>query len=429
MKYTSFAAGAVLAASVFYALPAHAQQPDADTAQIAKGAYLARAGDCVACHTAPGGKPFAGGLVIDSDVGRIVSTNITPDRNHGIGAYTEAQFSAALRDGIRSDGAHLYPAMPYSSYSNVTDEDVHALYAYFMKGVAPAADVPAKTVLHFPFSQRWGMVLWNAAFADTRRFQPDPKASAEFNRGAYLVEGLGHCGSCHTPRGIAMQENGSDASSASFLTGGELNGWPVPSLRGSTAASKGFVTWSEAEIVDYLGTGRNAHAAVGGEMKPAVEHSLSYLTDPDLRAIAIYLKGIAARTASTTATAGKTAATTAKLSAARDLTPGERLYLDNCNACHFVGGQGAARVFPSLDGASIVNAESPTGLIRTILGGAATPSTSRSPSILPMPGFAYRLSDQEVADLASFVRSGWTNQATAVTASQVGTIRATLGAH
>jgi len=319
--------------------------------------------------------------------------------------------------------------MPYPSYSKVTDEDVHALYAYFMEGVEPVAFDPPKTALSFPFNQRWAMALWNLVFADTKRFVPDPKESAEFNRGAYLVEGLGHCGDCHTSRGLAMQVKATNASSKSFLAGAELNGWLAPSLRGQTSASKGFSTWSEAEIADYLGSGRNTHAATGGEMKLAVEHSLAYLTDPDLRAISVYLKGIAIKGAAAPASSDKVTATSAKLTAAKDLTLGERLYLDNCGACHFVAGQGAARVFPSLDGASIVNAKNPTGLITTILAGAATPSTERSPSILPMPGFAYRLSDQEVAELASFVRSGWTNHASAVTAKEVAAIRAALGSH
>lgn len=411
------------------ATPVAAPDTPPDATLIAKGAYLARAGDCVACHTAPGGAPFAGGLGLDSDLGRIFSTNITPDKEHGIGAYSEAQFAVALRDGVRADGGHLYPAMPYTAYRKVTDADIHALYAYFMKAVAPVPTAAPKTALGFPFNQRWGMALWNLAFADKGTFQPDPAAAAEVNRGAYLVEGLGHCGSCHTPRGLGMQEKGYDARSDHFLTGGDLDGRAVPSLRTATAASKGISRWSLDEIADYLGSGRNAHASVGGEMTSVVENSLAHLSDADLHAIAAYLKTIgslAPPTASPAADADKAKATTAKLTAAVSLTGGERLYLDNCGACHFVTGAGAARIFPALDGSSLVNADNPTGLLATILGGAATPSTERSPSVLPMPGFAKRLSDEEVATLATFLRSAWSNRATAVTAAQVTAVRAKL---
>jgi mono/diheme cytochrome c family protein len=412
------------------AAPGFAQQSEPnEAALIAKGAYIARAGDCVACHTAPGGEAFAGGLAIESDLGRIFSTNITPDKENGIGAYTEAEFAAALRQGVRADGTHLYPAMPYTAYGKVTDEDIHALYFYFMKGVAAVANRPPETALAFPFNQRWGMALWNYAFATAGGFRPDPAASAEVNRGAYLVEGLAHCGTCHTPRGFGMQEKGYDAGSKRFLAGGDLNGWNVPSLRTATTAAKGFSTWSVDEITDYLGSGRNDHAAVGGEMKSVVDNSLAHLTDADLHAIAVYLKTIVLPSASEAATgpadnSDKAKATTAKLTAAVALTGGERLYLDNCGACHFVTGEGASRIFPALNGSSLVNGRDPVGLLALILGGAATPSTDRSPSMLPMPGFAKRLSDAEVAELATFLRSGWTNHASAVTAGQVATVRA-----
>jgi mono/diheme cytochrome c family protein len=396
-----------------------------DPAQVARGEYLARAGDCVACHTALGGTPFAGGLPIRSDLGTIYSTNITPDREQGIGSYTEAQFSAALREGRRADGTHLYPAMPYPSYSRLSDEDIHALYAYFMEGVAPSANRPPATELGFPFNQRWGMWAWNLVFSPSGAFQPDPKASEEVNRGAYIVEGLGHCGSCHTPRGLGMQEKAYRAGDGPYLAGADLNGWHAPSLQAAGNAARGVAGWSVEEIVDYLGTGRNSRAAVGGEMKSVVEHSLSHLNDADLRAIAVYLKTLGARPAPATTPAADPSGTTARLTRATWLNGGERLYLDNCGACHFVNGQGAARVFPQLDGASIVNAENPTGLIHTILTGAQTPSTERAPSVLPMPGFGGRLSDQEVAELATFLRTGWTNRAPAVTAKQVAEVRRT----
>jgi alcohol dehydrogenase (quinone), cytochrome c subunit len=396
----------------------HAQGLDPETALIQRGGYLARAGDCMACHSVTGGKPFAGGLAIESGIGAIYSTNITPSKRSGIGNYTEAQFSDALRKGIRADGMHLYPAMPYPSYAKITDADIHALYVYFMKGVAPSDEPAPVTKLIFPFNLRWGMSLWNWAFTTNQPFLAPDDASAQVRRGAYLVEGLGHCGSCHTPRGIAMNEKAFDGSDAGFLSGGSLNGWSVPSLRG-------MPKWTRQDIVDYLQTGRNSKAAVAGEMTSVVANSTSYLSDDDLDAIAAYLQTLSARPASSAATP-PASDTAARLTAATHLTLGERLYLDNCSACHAVSGGGAPRVFPRLDGAGVVNAASPDGLIHVILAGAKTPSTAKAPSVLPMPGFADRLSDDEVAELATFVRGGWSNHAAAVDSSEVLKVRATL---
>ncbi len=400
---------------------AHAQS-DEDTL-IKRGAYLARVGDCVACHTVSGKPDFAGGLAIKSGLGTIYSTNITPDKTHGIGNYTEAQFADAVRKGVLPDGTHLYPAMPYPDYAKVTDEDIHALYAYFMKGVPASAEPSPKTSLSFPFNQRWGMSLWNMVFTSDKPFAPPPGATEQIKLGAYLVEGLGHCSSCHTARGVAMQQKADDSSDAKFLAGGNLNGWDVPSLRG-------MPTWSAQDIVDYLATGRNATAAVAGEMTDVVANSTSHMTDSDLQAIAAYLKSLdGGGKPPATADAEAVRQTIAKLTGAKDLTLGERLYLDNCAACHFVNGQGATRVFPRVDQASVVVAKNPTGLVNVILHGAQTPSTDRAPSVLPMPGFAQRLDDEETAALATFVRQAWTNRAAAVSASQVAEVREQAAEH
>ncbi len=393
-----------------------------DAALIQRGEYLARAGDCIACHSAPGKPAFAGGLPIDSGHGLIYSTNITPDPAHGIGRYTEAQFADALRHGKRADGQHLYPAMPYPSYAKVSDEDVHALYVFFMKGVKPAAVTPPATDLSFPFSQRWAMGLWNWFFTSDQPFRAQAGWNQQVTRGAYLVEGLGHCGSCHTPRGFAMNEKADRSDQARFLSGGELGGWEVPSLRG-------LPHWTDKDIVDYLQTGRNRSAAVAGEMAQVVEHSTAHLNEDDLRAMAAYLKTLSPVAERSAAVKPQGATETQrKLTAAVDLTLGERLYLDNCAACHFVTGQGAPRVFPRLDGATVVNADSPSGLLHVILAGASTPSTDKAPSVLVMPGFAQRLDDREVAALASFVRQGWSNQAASVSERQVSRLREHLEA-
>lgn len=393
---------------------------------ISKGAYLARAGDCVACHTSPGGKAFAGGLGIESPIGTIYSTNITPDNDTGIGRWSYGEFERAMRRGIGHDGSALYPAMPYPSYAKVTDQDMKALYGYFMKGVEPVQLVNKANGIPWPLSIRWPLAYWRSLFSplpESTAVTVDAvttDADSSIARGAYLVQGLGHCGSCHTPRALTMQEKGLDDKAPGYLTGTELNGWAVPSLRG-------IEHWTQGEIVDYLGSGRNSTASVAGEMTSVIANSTSHMTDADLHAMAAYLKSLEAGGEVVYQHQPSRSETTArKLTAATDLTLGERLYLDNCGACHFVKGDGAPRVFPRLDGASVINAQNPTALIHVILAGAHTPSTSRSPSILPMPGFADRMNDAEVAQLATFLRQGWSNRAPVVSGEQVQKVRSTL---
>ena len=408
----------LLAALALSGVALQAQAED-EAALIKQGEYLSRLGDCMACHSVAGKAAYAGGLAIESNLGTIYSTNITPDKAHGIGNYSEQQFSDAVRKGVLPDGSRLYPAMPYPDYAKISDADMHALWVYFMKGVKPSSEQPQETKLSFPFSQRWGMRFWNWAFTSDKPFQPIGGASAEVNRGAYIVESLGHCGSCHTPRGLGMNEKSLGSSDKTFLAGGSLNNWDVPSLRG-------MPHWSEQEVIDYLQTGRNDKAAVGGEMKSVIEHSSSHMTDADLKAIAAYLKFLGGNPPLQAYNVQAQQQTEAKLTAAKNLSEGERLYLDNCGACHFVTGKGAPGIFPELDQATIVNAGDPTGLIHTILVGAQQPSTAKAPSTLAMPGFGQRLSDEEVAQLATFVRQGWSNRAAAVTKELVADVRKTL---
>lgn len=393
-----------------------------DAALIAKGEYLARAGDCTACHSIAGGKEFGGGLAIASPMGVIYSTNISPDPDAGIGKYSEQEFADAVRKGVRRDGKQLYPAMPYPDYRGITDADIHALYVYFMKGVQPVAEKAPETSLMFPFSQRWGMLFWNFAFTEDKTFAPRTADSDEINRGKYLVETLGHCGSCHTPRGIGMQEKALNESSSKYLSGGELNGWAVPSLRG-------MPDWSVADITDYLATGRNDFASVGGEMTGVVEHSMQQMTDPDLHAIASYLKSLPSDTPVKNRRVNpqqETQKTADTLTKGHNLNAGQMLYMNNCEACHWTDGNGAKGIFPRLNGGDLVLADNPTGLISIILQGAQTPSTPKAPSVNAMPGFAERLSDEQVAQLASFVRSGWSNDAPAVSPKDVKEVRETL---
>jgi alcohol dehydrogenase (quinone), cytochrome c subunit len=389
------------------------------------GERVAIAADCSACHTAQGGLPFAGGRAIESPFGVIYSTNITPDKQVGIGSYTLDEFRAVLYDGIRKDGTRLYPAMPYANYRKMTEEDVRALYGYVMKDVSPVAIAPLKTNLSFPFNQRWGVRAWAWAALPKAGFKPY-LGDAKLDRGAYLVEALGHCGACHTPRNVIFAEKGYDSRSAAFLTGASLGSWPTADLRASSNATQ---RWSDGELVALLSTGRNTTKAIGGEMALVVEHSLQSLPKDDLDSIVAYLKHIRQERdgSARRALRGEPLATAALLSeASPQLGLGARLYLDNCNACHFVDGRGAPAVFPQLDRNDLVTAPSPDGIVAVILGGTSMPSTAQRPERLAMPDFGWRLSDAEVAALATFVRQSWSNDAADVSAAQVATVRRTL---
>jgi len=399
-----------------------AMAAEIQTVSAEQGEYVARASDCVACHTAKGGKPFAGGRAIESPFGIIYSTNITPSKTAGIGDYTYEQFEQAVRHGRRADGSFLYPAMPYPDYAKITDDDINVLYAYFMQEVKPVDTAAPETDLSFPFSQRWGIRFWNWIGTDGEVFAPDSSKSEAYNRGAYLVQGPGHCGSCHTPRGFGFQQTGFTEAEEDFLIGGDISIWHAPSLRGG--AGGGLQQWSADDIEEYLATGRNQHSAVVGEMTDVIAHSTSYLNEDDLKAISIYLKSLPGSgevTALNKAATDKTAATLDK--AVVGIDSGERLYLDNCGACHFTRGEGASRVFPVLDGNSLINAEDPSGLIHVILAGSRMPSTDKAPEDLAMPGFGWRLSNKETATLATFLRQAWNNKAAAVTAEDVEDVR------
>lgn len=390
---------------------------------VARGEYVMRAANCMACHTAEEGQPFAGGRKIESPLGTIYSTNITPDQETGIGAYTLDEFRASLYDGLRKDGAHLYPAMPYENYRFLSEIDVQSMYQYFMQEVPAVRNEVPKTALKFPFNQRWGLRAWNWLVLQDPEFQPVAD-NAQLNRGAYLVQGPTHCAACHSPRNWLMAQDGVSEQGAAFLTGGVVDGWSVPDLRGKDSVT---AQWSTQQMAHYLATGRNDHATSVGEMALVVKHSLQYLTDEDNLAIAAYLTHLSGSSELGTLSSApqKERTETEKLLTSADpsMPLGPRLYLDNCAGCHFDDGRGAAEIFPALDGNALVNAELATGLIHVILHGAELPSTEQRPARLRMQGHAWRLSDEEVAALATFVRQGWSNQASAVSASAVKPLR------
>ncbi|WP_312328808.1 c-type cytochrome [Stenotrophomonas sp.] len=403
-----------------------AEGPAADAALIERGRYLADAGDCTACHTRPGGKPFAGGLPVASPLGNIYSTNITPDKETGIGAYSLDDFDRALRHGIAADGRTLYPAMPYPSYARVSDDDVRALHAYFLHGdIAPVHEVNRATDITWPLSMRWPLAIWRKTFApdaDAVAFDPSRYSDPQLARGAYLVQGLGHCGSCHTPRGFTLQEKALDESGAAYLAGGQvIDGWNAVNLRGNDA--DGLGRWSTQDIVDTLRTARNAHSAVvGTPMADVVTHSTQKLTDQDLQAIAVYLKQLPASGHDPSRYTASDA-TARKLQAGVNDSRGAELFVDNCAACHRTDAKGYTNVFPSIAGNPTVLADDPTSVIRLLLAGSTLPSTTQRPSNLGMPGFAERLSDKEIAQLATFIRQDFGNQAGAVTPDQAAKVR------
>ncbi|MDK6202815.1 cytochrome c [Oligella urethralis] len=394
-------------------------------ADLATGKYLAVIGNCLSCHTSDPSKPFAGGRAIDTDMGTIYSTNITPDEEHGIGKYSLDEFRAALYDGLRNDGKHLYPAMPYENYRKLSEEDIRAMYAYFQEEVEAINAPNLEPEMKFPFNQRWGIRLWKWINLEKPGFTPPTSDNQLLVRGAYLVQAVGHCGACHSPRNTTMGQKGIDERSQSFLTGAEMGGFTVPALHGKHSA---IAKWSVEDLGLFLSTGRNKHATATGSMAVTIEDALQFQSEDDTLAMSIYLKHLNQDHPSTTALEVKgneKTATELELSKADPkLDLGKRLYLDNCVGCHFVDGKGAPEIFPKLDGNSIVIADNPTSLINILLHGAELPSTELRPARLRMPDFAWRLDDEEVAELATFIRKGWNNKASAVSASQVEKIRA-----
>ncbi|KHL75957.1 alcohol dehydrogenase [Pseudomonas putida] len=399
-----------------------AQADEATDALVKKGEYLARAGDCVACHTAKGGKPFAGGLPMETPIGTVYSTNITPDAT-GIGQYSFEDFDLAVRKGVAKDGSTLYPAMPYPSYARVKDEDMRALYAYFMQGVQPVAQPNKATDIPWPLSMRWPLAIWRGVFApEVKAWQAPAGADPVVSRGAYLVEGLGHCGACHTPRALTMQEEAlSPADGKQFLAGSApLEGWIAKNLRGDH--KDGLGSWSEEQLVQFLKTGRSDRSAVFGGMSDVVEHSMQHLSDADLTAIARYLKTLPASDPHDQPHVYDKHVAQA-LWNGDDSKPGAAVYIDNCAACHRTDGQGYTRVFPALAGNPVVQTADATSLIHVVLDGGTVPATHTAPSNLTMPAFGWRLSDQEVAEVVNFIRTSWGNQGSAVSASDVKAIR------
>jgi mono/diheme cytochrome c family protein len=377
--------------------------------EVARGKALATVGDCVACHTASGGQPFAGGLALQTPFGTINTANITPDIATGIGTWSADDFARAMHEGRRPGGTYLYPAFPYPYYTRVTRGDLDAIYAY-LRTLPPVENRVNRNALPFPFNIRMSMIGWNMLFFTPGDFKPDPKRSDEFNRGAYLVEGLGHCGACHTPFN-AFGASRDDK----YLQGNQIDNWTAPNITNDIQAGLG--KWSADEIVQYLKTGQTRFSLASGPMKDVIENSTSKMPDTDLKAIAVYLKERGA--------AGSPAPAPAPLPASdRRMQVGEAIFVDTCSACHARNGAGVERMFPKLAGNVIAAQDDPASLVRIVIGGSRAAATDTRPTAPAMPSLGYRLNDEEVAAVVTYVRNSWGNAADPVSAETVRTLRA-----
>ncbi|WP_158882169.1 cytochrome c [Rhodanobacter sp. L36] len=382
-----------------------------DPALIAKGAYLTTIADCAGCHTAQGAKPFAGGSAVATPFGDIPAPNITPDVETGLGSWNFNAFWQALHTGTGRHGEWLYPAFSYTSYTKVTNDDALAIFAYLRS--LPAVHRPAMPLaLKFPYSVRRNLGAWRALYFREGVYQPDSKRSPQWNRGAYLVQGLGHCNECHAPRD-ALGGTPKDK----HLTGGEIpeQNWYAPDL--STQQNGGLHGWAAQDIVDLLKTGQSAKGAAFGPMADVVATSTQHMTDDDLHAIANYLQSLPPR---------KMASAEPELFDADAIAQqGEKIYLQHCADCHGKDGTGVTGVYPPLKGNSSVTEPTGVNAIRTVLLGGFAPSTAAYPRPYSMPPYAQQLNDSDVSAVVSYIRRGWSNHATAVKPEDVSRYRQT----
>ena len=372
---------------------------------VDRGRYLADAGNCVSCHTQPGAMPYTGGVRFETPFGVLYSSNITPDRATGIGAWKVADLRRAMHEGIAAGGYRLFPAFPYTSFTQMTDSDIDAIYAYLQTLKAVRYTPPNSG---FAFTQRWAMAPWNALFLTNGRFSPDTAQTAEWNRGAYLVQGLGHCSACHTPRNLFMAETAGKAYAGGILQDqvapGRIRRWSAVNL---TSAKNGLGAWSINDLTKYLQTGFSARGGTFGPMNEVIVDSLKKLTAEDVRAMAVYLKSLPAQDPR-----------------GDEVTPqqvagGAAIYRDRCEKCHSPSGRGGMFGGPPLAGSAVVQAEDPASLINIIIYGPETPKEVAFGAWETMQPYANVLNDSEVAAVGNYVRGSWGNRGTAVKAADV----------
>jgi mono/diheme cytochrome c family protein len=407
----------LLAALAMLALPTGSGRPTiaataGDDDLVAKGEYLAHAGDCIACHTNPGGALFAGGFPMATPFGTIYSSNITPDKETGIGAWTADDFYGAMHTGRFPDGGLIYPAMPFASYTKVTREDSDAIFAY-LRSVPPVHQANRSNDLRFPFNNRQLILGWRTLFFTEGEYQTDPNKSAEWNRGAYLVEGLGHCSMCHTPINALGGSSQSQAFQGGLIP---MQNWYAPSLTSNKEAGLG--EWSIEEIVDLLRNGISHRGAVYGPMAEVTYDSLQYLNDADVRAMAVYLKSLGQGNPLTPEVSGIPVPESSLL-----MSFGQTVYTTHCAICHAVDGRGMPPEYPPLASNPSIQMESAVNPIRMVLNGGFPPGTAGNPMPYGMPPFAQRLSDDEVAAVVTYIRAAWGNRGSAVSARQANELR------
>jgi mono/diheme cytochrome c family protein len=400
---------AIAGASIVLFVATSATAGDSDPqafAHIERGRYLAVLSDCVSCHTVPGSKqPFGGGRAIETPFGNIVAPNITPDLETGIGSWSDDAFDAAVRKGRRRNGSRLYPAMPYTAYTKMSSDDVLAIRAY-LNTVTPVRNAVVANTLPFPFNIRASMWVWNTLYFSQGDYRPDAQKSAEWNRGAFLVDGPGHCGACHTPKTFL----GGDKADQ-YLRGGYLQGWSAPDITGDTRVGVG--SWSEDDLVAYLKSGHNRISAATGPMAEVVSLSTAHMTHPDLQAIATYLKSLSGKQDHREALSREDPA----------MVSGAAIYRDQCSACHGIDGKGVAELFPSIADSSMVKSDDPTTSIRIVLRGARSVGTRAQPTAPGMPSYGRQLDDAQVAAVLTYMRNGWGAAAAPVGAADVARVR------
>ena len=372
--------------------------------QVRAGEYLALAGDCIACHTARGGAPYAGGRAIDTPFGRVYSTNLTPDPQTGLGRWSPDEFWRALHNGRSKDGRLLYPAFPYPNFTRVTRADADAIFAY-LRSLPPIAQPGRPHELRFPYDNAVALALWRALFFQPGVFAAEPAKDPEWNRGAYLVRGLGHCDACHAARNVL------GAVSHSLDLGGGLipmQNWYAPPLAG--AGGRGVADWAPRDVVDLLRTGNARGGTAMGPMAEVVYRSTQHLAEPDLRAIAAYLQSLPQSAAGTAQRGERDAAANAR---------GERIYLDHCADCHGRNGEGAYPAYPPLARNLTVVADVPSNPIHAVISGGYAPVTAGNPRPYGMPPYFHVLNEREIADVVTYIRQAWDNDAGAVSAFDV----------
>jgi mono/diheme cytochrome c family protein len=411
---------AVVAVAIGVALAAYLLAPDTSvtapkletlSASVDTGRYLVTVGNCATCHTRKEGTPYAGGVRFQTPFGVLYSTNITTDKDTGIGRWSFSEFYGAMKRGMRPDGTHLYPAFPYTSFAKLRDADIASIYV-FMKTVAPAPSPPRANELGFPFNIRATLGIWNKLFHNPEKYTDDSRQSAEWNRGAYLVQGLGHCGACHTPRNILGAER-SDArlKGGTFVdevVPGKYRHWSAVDL---TSDATGLAGWSAENIAMYLKTGESDHAIVHGPMNEVVMNSTRHLTDADAHAIATYLKSLPAN--------ARNVGAAGTFTSAKPPDAGEVAYTVHCGTCHLPSGLGDEVLGVTLAGNPIVQAPDPSSMINVILYGPHLPPPPFVVDRTRMKPFGKRLSDDDIASLATYVRRSFGNHASAVTAEVV----------